>query len=191
MGLGQRNCTCYRGYIGDGFNCRGNTYNVSHMTSWPPPDRPLQTPLPPTQQKLCCLSVLQEVHQQPENSFFRVMFSVSHVEIIKTLTAVTSDAVILMPELASRCANVPPKQVPPWHYFAAAPLLHPGLSATQDVCDWFKKMQTRQALFSPMSQTFLRRWALWRQVWLCKTTANAAKHFLLLQLHNKNIELIK
>uniref|UniRef100_A0A8C3ACP1 Stabilin 1 n=1 Tax=Cyclopterus lumpus TaxID=8103 RepID=A0A8C3ACP1_CYCLU len=29
MGQGQRNCTCYRGHVGDGFNCRGNTNNNS------------------------------------------------------------------------------------------------------------------------------------------------------------------
>lgn len=27
---GQRNCTCLRGYVGDGFECRGSTINVSH-----------------------------------------------------------------------------------------------------------------------------------------------------------------
>uniref|UniRef100_A0A3Q4HAZ7 Stabilin 1 n=1 Tax=Neolamprologus brichardi TaxID=32507 RepID=A0A3Q4HAZ7_NEOBR len=32
MGMGQRNCTCHRGYIGDGINCRGSTNSVSHMT---------------------------------------------------------------------------------------------------------------------------------------------------------------
>uniref|UniRef100_I3IVA2 Stabilin 1 n=1 Tax=Oreochromis niloticus TaxID=8128 RepID=I3IVA2_ORENI len=32
LGMGQRNCTCIRGYIGDGINCRGSTNSVSHMT---------------------------------------------------------------------------------------------------------------------------------------------------------------
>uniref|UniRef100_A0A3B4H8E6 Stabilin 1 n=1 Tax=Pundamilia nyererei TaxID=303518 RepID=A0A3B4H8E6_9CICH len=51
MGMGQRNCTCHRGYIGDGINCRGSTNSVSHMTfnfllSF---ERPLlPTPLPLT-----------------------------------------------------------------------------------------------------------------------------------------------
>lgn len=31
LGNGQRNCTCRMGYIGDGINCRGSTYQVSHM----------------------------------------------------------------------------------------------------------------------------------------------------------------
>uniref|UniRef100_A0A671XZ96 Stabilin 1 n=1 Tax=Sparus aurata TaxID=8175 RepID=A0A671XZ96_SPAAU len=33
VGNGQRNCTCLRGHLGDGFDCRGSTHNVSHMTS--------------------------------------------------------------------------------------------------------------------------------------------------------------
>ena len=49
------------------------------------------------------------------------------------------DLAILMPGLASPHANVPPKQVPR-HYFARALLLHPGLSAAQDDCDWLKKL---------------------------------------------------
>lgn len=32
LGMGQRNCTCHRGYIGDGIDCRGTTNNVSHVT---------------------------------------------------------------------------------------------------------------------------------------------------------------
>lgn len=42
-----------------------------------------------------------------------------------------------MPDLASQHAKVPPQQC-----FAAAPLLHPGISATQDICDWIKEMQS-------------------------------------------------
>ena len=53
-----------------------------------------------------------------------------------------------MPELTSRRANVPPKQVPSQHSFAAALSLHPGLCAAQDVCDWFKDMQARQGVLS-------------------------------------------
>lgn len=33
LGQGQRNCTCLRGHLGDGFDCRGNTNNVSLVTS--------------------------------------------------------------------------------------------------------------------------------------------------------------
>uniref|UniRef100_A0A3Q3AZ81 Stabilin 1 n=1 Tax=Kryptolebias marmoratus TaxID=37003 RepID=A0A3Q3AZ81_KRYMA len=33
IGQGQRHCTCLRGYVGDGFDCRGSTNSVSHMTS--------------------------------------------------------------------------------------------------------------------------------------------------------------
>uniref|UniRef100_A0A3B4V8V2 Stabilin 1 n=1 Tax=Seriola dumerili TaxID=41447 RepID=A0A3B4V8V2_SERDU len=31
MGQGQRNCSCFRGQIGDGFECRGNTNNLSEI----------------------------------------------------------------------------------------------------------------------------------------------------------------
>lgn len=34
LGDGQRNCTCRNGHIGDGLECRGSTYEVSHVT-WP------------------------------------------------------------------------------------------------------------------------------------------------------------
>ena len=54
------------------------------------------------------------------------------------------DLAILMPGLASPGANVLPKSSH-WHYFARAPFLHPGLSAAQDDCDWFKEIQTRQS----------------------------------------------
>uniref|UniRef100_A0A3Q1H6B8 Stabilin 1 n=1 Tax=Anabas testudineus TaxID=64144 RepID=A0A3Q1H6B8_ANATE len=33
MGQGQRNCSCFRGYSGDGIDCRGNTRMVSRVTS--------------------------------------------------------------------------------------------------------------------------------------------------------------
>ncbi|XP_049588894.1 stabilin-1 isoform X3 [Syngnathus scovelli] len=45
LGLGQRNCTCFRDHIGDGIDCRGNTN--------------------------------AEVSRNPENAFFRYMFSQS------------------------------------------------------------------------------------------------------------------
>uniref|UniRef100_A0A3Q3KRR5 Stabilin 1 n=1 Tax=Monopterus albus TaxID=43700 RepID=A0A3Q3KRR5_MONAL len=74
IGDGQRNCTCYRDYVGDGIDCRGNTNNVSHMTSdlTLTSDLPLLYPSPHSQK----LSVLQEISRLPENAFFHQMLSI-------------------------------------------------------------------------------------------------------------------
>uniref|UniRef100_A0A3B4V977 Stabilin 1 n=1 Tax=Seriola dumerili TaxID=41447 RepID=A0A3B4V977_SERDU len=51
MGQGQRNCSCFRGQIGDGFECRGNTNNVSHLPFDLPLTSDLAMPrLPPSQE---------------------------------------------------------------------------------------------------------------------------------------------
>lgn len=51
------------------------------------------------------------------------------------------------------------------HYFASAPLLHSGFSATQDDRDWFKELHTSQSVLfhlykndNDFSQTFLQCW---------------------------------
>lgn len=50
---------------------------------------------------------------------------------------------ILMQSFASL-----PKSVPSRRYFAKAPSLNSGLSATEDDCDLFKEVQTTQSAFS-------------------------------------------
>lgn len=52
------------------------------------------------------------------------------------------DVAILMPGLVSPCANVPPK-----HYYAGAPSLHPGLSAARGDTDGLKAIQPSQSIF--------------------------------------------
>uniref|UniRef100_A0A3P9J021 Stabilin 1 n=1 Tax=Oryzias latipes TaxID=8090 RepID=A0A3P9J021_ORYLA len=51
LGQGKRNCTCFIGHIGDGFDCRGTIINVGHVT-------PVSLPLslhhtPPATQVFC------------------------------------------------------------------------------------------------------------------------------------------
>lgn len=91
LGNGQRNCSCRAGFIGDGTECRGNTFSVSHMTFsdfLPTLDPPttsthplcfpflhhwLEAPFPPC--------VLQEIQREPPNRLFSRMYSVSCVKI--------------------------------------------------------------------------------------------------------------
>ena len=49
------------------------------------------------------------------------------------------------------------QKFPPRHYFARAPLLHPGRSAAQDDCDWFKEIQTRQRVLVPYTRMIVSR----------------------------------
>lgn len=53
MGQGQRNCSCYRGFMGDGFDCRGNTQTVSHTTSDLPLTSAHTLSCPPTSTRCC------------------------------------------------------------------------------------------------------------------------------------------
>lgn len=63
--------------------------------------------------------------------------------------------VTLILGLTSPRANVQPKQAAPshQHYFARAPLLHPGLSTTEEDCDKFIKNTNKSVFFNPMAES--------------------------------------
>lgn len=93
MGQGQLNCTCVGNHVGDGYECRGRISKVRIRALTFSIFCPLHS-FNVHNKTCCCLPILQELTQQPENSFFQKMINVSQCRSSWNLSNILYDVTV-------------------------------------------------------------------------------------------------